>query len=72
MTRYTVTLELKTPWYKKALRYLGLMKPRIEFEILLVYSYFSVGNIIDTGGKGNTLALILEVEDKMERRGKYE
>lgn len=62
MNKYTVTLELKTPWYKKVLRYFGFIKPREEFGIVLVYSHFKAGDILDTGGKGETFVKILKVE----------
>lgn len=53
MTEYKVTTELATSRWKKILRWFRIIKSREEFKIVLVYSHFNVGDVLDTGGKGS-------------------
>lgn len=48
MTKYTVTTELKTPWWKKVLRFVRIMKSRKKFELLFIEDYYSVGALLET------------------------
>ena len=44
MTRYTVTTELKTPWYLTVLRWFKLKEPRMEFDLQFTSSLWEVGD----------------------------
>jgi len=61
MYRYTLTTELKTPLWKRGLRFLRLMKPREEFELVMSFDAFWVGDIV-TSGDGID-SLIIKVEN---------
>lgn len=52
---YTVTRELKTPWWKKLLRFFGLTDPREEFDIQVSLDAFDVGDILSMGDKAEVL-----------------
>jgi len=49
MVIYTVTSELETPWHKKLIRWLKIIKKREEFEIAFTRDFYSVGDIIQDG-----------------------
>ena len=46
MATYLVTLEIKSPWWKKVLRFFRLVKRRDEFVITLNYSSLTKGEIL--------------------------
>ena len=46
MTTYIVTLEIRTPWYKKLLRFFKIMKERDEFALTLSTDCFMEENIL--------------------------
>jgi hypothetical protein len=56
---YLVTSEIKTPWWKKILRFLRIMKKKETFCMTLHGQYFKVGDIFHTG-PGETF-LILQI-----------
>lgn len=47
--KYKVTTELKTSWWLRLLRWLRLKPKREDFDLLLNYDYFKVGEILDNG-----------------------
>lgn len=49
MTKYTVTTELDTPWYRTALRFLGFRQKRKEFVIQFSEALFEKGDILGYG-----------------------
>lgn len=55
--KYNVTMELKTPWWRKLSRCLKIVKPREEFEILMNIDSFNTGDILQSDGD-NTLKII--------------
>jgi hypothetical protein len=57
MYSYKVTNELKTSRWKKFLRWLRIIKPRVEFKIVLNYAYYLVGEQLLTGS-GTTLLIV--------------
>ena len=46
MTTYLVTLELKTTWWKKLLRFFKLIKKRTDFSLTLSTDCFKKGDIL--------------------------
>ena len=48
MYSYKVTNELKTSRWKKFLRWFGIINPRVEFEVVLNYSAYLVGDTLLT------------------------
>lgn len=44
--KYTVTLELHTPWYIKVLRFLRLKKKREDFVLHLDTDFFEEGDML--------------------------
>lgn len=48
MVCYTVSPEIKTPVWKKILRFFKLMKKREEFNLLLDGDYFKIKDIVKT------------------------
>jgi hypothetical protein len=57
---YKVTLELKTPWYIKALRFLSLKKKRVEFDLILSGDHYKAGDILTSIA---TEVLIIDKQD---------
>ena len=51
MTRYIVTEEIKTTWWKNLLRGIGAEEPREEFDIVSKNDNYQIGDIINTGTK---------------------
>ena len=43
---YTVTSELKTPWWLKTLRFFRIKNKREDFTILLTYDGYNINDII--------------------------
>ena len=58
MTEYTVTTELKTPWWLKTLRFFRIKNKREEFTILLKYDGYNINNIILATSKGKDLKVL--------------
>lgn len=57
MVTYSVTTELHTPWWKKVLRFLRIIKLREEFKLTLSSDFnFSVGEVL-YGGQGKVKVL---------------
>lgn len=50
-TIYKVTTELRTPWWKKLLRFLRIIKKREEFLLTFYGDYFKAREILDSGMK---------------------
>lgn len=61
MVTYTVTKEIKTPWWLKVLRFFRLKNKREEFEILLNWDKFNSNDIILGTSKGVDLKVINKV-----------
>jgi hypothetical protein len=60
MNNYLVTLELKTSWWKKILRFFKIIKQREEFKITLYTNCFKKGDILKEGVGGGNRLLILK------------
>lgn len=52
LTEYTVTSELKTPWWLKILRFFRVKNKREDFTILLKYDGYKINDIILSTSKG--------------------
>lgn len=61
--RYTLTTELNTPLWKKILRFLRIIKPREEFELVMSFDAFSVGDIITSGDGINSKVIKSEANE---------
>ena len=57
MTTYIVTMELKTSWWKKLLRFFKFMKKRTEFALTLSVDCFKKGDILSQNECRNLLIL---------------
>lgn len=55
---YTVTSELKTPWWLKLLRFFRIKNKREEFTILLKYDGYNINDIILATSKGKDLKVL--------------
>jgi hypothetical protein len=62
MTRYTITTELSTPWYKKLFRTIGLVEPREEFDISIRLDTYKVGEVLSSGIKKIPVKIIKKHE----------
>lgn len=51
MTRYIITMELKTSKWKRFLRFFRIIKPREEFELNFLDDYWKPNEIIWSGGE---------------------
>lgn len=49
MTTYTVTTEIKTPWWLKLLRFFRIKSKRTDFNITLNYTFFEKDDILNNG-----------------------
>jgi hypothetical protein len=58
MTRYIVTTELKTNWFKRLLRYFYLIEPREEFSIALKTDLLQIDEIVCSGTKGILVKIV--------------
>ena len=58
MTTYLVTLELKTPFWWKVLRFFRIKNKREEFTILLKYDGYNINDIILSTSKGVDLKVL--------------
>ena len=64
---YTVTLELKTPWWLKFLRFLRLVKKMETFEIIFEQCWYAKGDKLVVGGGDNVLIVDIR-KDKQQSR----
>jgi hypothetical protein len=60
MTTYTVTLELKTSWWKKFWRFFKVIKQREEFKLTLSADCFKEGDIL-ASPEGNDLLILKKI-----------
>lgn len=58
MERYTVTLELETPRWKRALRLFNIIPQRKEFDIMVSYYNYDIGDIIASGVKKTPVKIV--------------
>lgn len=49
MDKYKVTIEIKTPIWKKILRWFRIMPKMETFELLLGGDYYNVGELLSSG-----------------------
>lgn len=56
-TTYIFPHELKTPWWKRLLRFFRLLKPRETFVVTFMLGTFKKGDIVDFGGDQRAVIL---------------
>ena len=57
MVKYIVTLEIKTPFWKKLFRFFRLIKQREEFTLILETDLFKEGDILSQSDGEDLLIL---------------